>query len=153
MDFRKRAQHYDITILTDIAHRVRPTIEKLVVGLVENGNDIVRQVFHKIVNLGLIDKCSGGIIRVGDKNQPSPRCDSVEHGGEMMPEIRAWDLDRLNIEQGRDNFIRDKAILRGHNAIATIKERVPNQFNDLVRPITQNDVLGAKVESFSDGSG
>ncbi len=99
LDFRKGPHDDDIPVFTHIAEDIRLVVKELVVGLVENYEDMVGHAGHESVDRLLADERASGVVGIRDENLTRARRDRGKHGVEVVGEIRVGDLDGFGAEK------------------------------------------------------
>src|ERR1700730_51902 len=132
MDLRERPQDDDVSVFAHITNRIRRIIQKLIVSFIKNGNDVLRNVCYKTVDLALRNESAGWIVRIGDQDEACCGCYCLDHGVQIMPMIPAGDVDGSGTEQGRGQLIGNERVLGDNNAIAAVEESVAQKFDNLV---------------------
>ena len=146
MNFRKGAQNHDVPAFANVFERVRRIIEELEIRFVENNNDIFREARHELVDLALRNQSTGGIIGICDENHARLWRDRIQDRFKILLIIRTSRFNRASAEKGRDQFIGDKGVFGRDYVIPAMEEGMPEEFDHLIRSVTQNDVLRGETE-------
>ena len=126
-------------------------VQEFVISLIEDHQHLLRHATHKIIDLLLTNHGSGRIIGICNEDLPGSPTDGSKHRVEIVGETRVGHFDRLGSKELRHQGVNGKRVTRGDYLIARAKKRMPDEFNDLIRTIAQNNIFPSQPKFFCDG--
>jgi len=121
--------------LTDVFEGIGRILDKLVVGLVKDDNDVVGHDRHKSVDLLLGDHRAGGVVGIRDENLAGARGDGRGHGVEIVVEGGVGDLDYAGIEKRGHEGVYREGVAGGDDLVAGTQKGVADEFDDSFEPL------------------
>ena len=121
-------------------------VEKFVIGLVEDHHDMLRDALHETVDVLLEDHRACRVVRIGNENFFGPRRDRPQQAIKIGDEIRIRHVDNLRAEELSHQPVNGKGMLRHHHLVTGLQISMPQEFDDLVGAIAQDDIGHAKPQ-------
>ncbi len=121
-------------------------IEELVVGLVEDDQDLARNRIDEGLDASGRVPGSRGIVGIGDEHDPRARRDRGAHRIQVVSIVLRRDLGPDRAAGLRRQRIDDEGVLRPHRMVAGAQERLRDQFQHVVAAVAQHDRVGAVPE-------
>ena len=118
------------------------------VGFIQHHQHFFRHALHKTFQRLTMEPGAGGIVRVGDKNNPGALGDGIGHGSEIVAEQLGRHFHRLGGTGQRDQHVHGKGMLGKNHFVATIKKAAADQFEQVVRAVAKRELFGAQAEFF-----
>ena len=138
--------------MLDVPDRVGRVVEELVVGFIEHGDDVRRQLAQEVVERLIGHARAGRVVGRGEEDEARLRRDGAQHRGQIGREVDIVDHDGADAEELRHQRVDGEGVPRGDDLVdAGPGEGVEKQLDDLVGAVAEHDVLLAEAEFLRDG--
>ena len=152
LDFGEGAEDDDVAASADILQGVGRIVDKLVVGFVEDDDDVGWDLVHEAVDLLLGDEGAGGVVGVGDEDFLGVRRDGSGHGVEVVNEAGVGDFDGFGTEDFGHEFVDEEGVPGGDDVVAGFEEGVADEFDDFIGAAAEDDIGHVEAEFVGDGA-
>jgi hypothetical protein len=120
--------------------------EVLGVRLVEQHRDVRRHALQERQHVGAGEEGAGRVVGVGDEHQPRRRREGLGHRRQVMAEVAGRHHGVRRVRQPRGLAVHQEAVLRRHDALARLHQRLRGHGEDLARAAAQDDGAGRHAQ-------
>src|SRR4051812_15832724 len=138
LDFRKCPERDNVAPGANEPQAVRRIVQVLVVRLVDNDDDAVRNFLNEAIDFVLLRQRARWIVGISNENEACLRSDGRGHGIEIVSKIPRGNLNRVRSEDRSHEPVNNESMFRRHDLVASVKKGVAEEFDDLIGTGAEN---------------